>query len=174
MEFPDLAAILAIILGNGAVIALIEIYFKHSEHKSGLDFEARKEAKEYYMTLYAHIAVLDELAMGYHESTKNGKDGTAKVFSFTSNTCNERNSQTILNEFKLAYSAFSSYYIKNKSKGYEIFVSQKLAKALITFWVYAQTFDEDGNTLKDKKKIDDFHKTAKKLAQRMSKLFGLK
>jgi hypothetical protein len=171
MLLSDYLTILTIILGNGAIVAIIGLVFRYYEHKSQKDFEARKEAKEYYMKLYALIAILDELIRAYQRSIKKGK---AEVFIFKECRYNELTSKEILDDFNEAYEAFSAYYIKKKCEGYEIFVSEKLAKLLIEFWNSVKTFYEKSKLMEDEKKTDSAHKIAKDLTKNMEKLFGLK
>jgi hypothetical protein len=166
----DYLAILTLIIGNGAVVAIVTLVFNYYKHKSEKDFEARKEAKDYYMTLYSHIAILDELMRAYQRSAETGK---AKVFT---KECKyiELPSGEILDNFKEAYTAFSSYYIKKKCEGYEIFVSKKLKDLLIKLWSCVKTFYEDDKRMQDKKEVEYVHKIAEKTTEHMEKLFGLK
>ena len=166
----DYLAILALVIGNGAVLTIITLIFNHYQHKSEKDFEARKEAKEYYMKLYGYIAILDELIGAYQRSIETGKAKVfTKDFKYT-----ELSSEEILGNFKNAYEAFSSFYIEKKNAGFEIFVSEKLRKLLIEFWGNVKTCCEDEEQMKDKKEVDVVQKAAEKTANCMEKLFGLK
>ena len=152
-------------------MAIIGIIYRHYERKSERDLEARRKAGDYYMPLYGHIAVLDELARGYKRSIEKGK---AKVFAFKECRYDELTSKQILAEFKKAYDAFSSFYIKKKREGYEIFISKKLKEFLSDFWIIAKNFYEDDKRMKDKREIDDFHNSAEEATSLMEKLFGLR
>jgi len=171
MEFDWITFLLTFLLGNGVLITIFGFFFNWLQSKSQRDFEARCEARKYYMTLYGHIAILDEFARGYPRSLKNGK---AKVFMFKECKIGELTSKQILDEFKKAYDDFSRFYIKTKWEGCEIFVSKKLKKLLRKFWIKAKTFYEDTTEMKDEKQIENFHRLAKKTGHIMEKLFGLK
>ncbi len=171
MELDLIIFLVTLFLGNGLLIAIFTLIFNWLQNKYQRDFEARSEARKYYMTLYGHIAILDELARGYPRSIENGK---AAVFIFKDCKLGERTSIQILDEFKKAYEGFSSFYIKTKCKGYEIFVSKKLKKLLSKFWIEAKTFYEDNTEMKSEEKIEDFHRLAEKTTNIMENLFGLK
>lgn len=167
----ELVELITILIGNGALIAIISFIFRYYEKKSDRDLEARRKAEGYYMPLYGHVAILDELARGYKRSLEMGK---AKVFAFKDCNYEELTSKEILDDFKNAYDAFSKFYIKKKSEGYEIFVSEKLRESLSNFWVKAKSFYEDNEKLKDAKEVDTFHNLAEETTKVMEKLFGLK
>lgn len=133
--------------------------------------EARKDAKEYYMKLYGHIAILHELIRAYPVSIEKGK---AEVFSFEDFTTIELAPKEIVDEFKKAYCAFLRFYVEKKKEGFEIFVSESLQELLIKFWKKAKKFYEEPKTMQNCTEIEDFVKLALESAECMEKLFGLK
>jgi len=171
MELTEYVTILTLILGNGILIGIITFIYRYYERKTERDLEARRKAENYYLPLYGHIAILDELARGYKRSLKIGK---AEVFAFKDCNYKELTSKEILDDFKKSYGAFSKFYIKKKGEGYEIFVSEKLREALSNFWVKAKSFYKDNEKLKDANEVDAFHKLAEETTKVMEKLFGLK
>lgn len=171
MELTEYVTILTFILGNGVLIGIITLIHRHYERKNERDLEARRKAKDYYLPLYGHIAILDELARGYKRSLKIGK---AEVFAFKDCNYEELTSKEILDDFKKSYDAFSKFYIRKKGEGYEIFVSPKLKEALSNFWVKAKSFYKDNEKLKNAHEVDTFHKLAEETTKIMEKLFGLK
>jgi len=171
MELTEYVTILTLILGNGILLGIIGFIYKYYERKTERDLETRRKAEDYYMPLYGHIAILDELARGYRRSIEKGK---AKVFAFKACNYEELTSKEILDDFKKSYDAFSKFYIKKKGEGYEIFVSEKLRDALLNLWVKAKSFYEDNEKLKDATEVATFHKLAEETTKVMEKLFGLK
>ena len=117
--------VLAIILGNGALIALVGYGFQYQQHKSEKDFEARKDAREYYKTIYGHIAILADLAKGYGASLSTGE---AEVSEFNECRFCIMPSEKILTNYSESYLKFEAYYLKTKKEGHEIFISRKLQK----------------------------------------------
>lgn len=123
------------------------------------------------MELYGYTAILHELAGAYQSSLAKGK---AKSFTFKKCEYVELTSQEILDEFNKSYSAFSSFYIKSKCKGYEIFVSDNLKEKLTKFWINAKSFHENNALMKDQQEVKEFRKSAEETTEEMEKLFGLK
>jgi len=172
MELTELATIIGIVTAITTILTgVFNFVFRYFEKKSDRDFEARRKAEDYYRPLYGHIAVLHELATGYHRSLETGK---AKVFSFKNCEYKELTSKEILDAFKESYDEFSSFYIKKKCEGYELFVSEKLKTSLRDFWIGAKSLYENNERLKDSKEIDAFKKSAEETTDIMGKLFGLK
>ena len=191
MEF-NYIEILTLLLGSGFILSIITLVYNWQQSKiqnkiqdrresnanniqdrrevAARDFEARKIAQAYYMGLYSHIAILDELIRGYHGSIQDGK---AQIFDFKECKYVELQSRQILENYKEAYLTFSGFYIKKKCEGYEIFVSDELRKLLIDFWYDAKTFYEDSEQMRNKEAIDEFHAIAEKTTNCMEKLFGL-
>lgn len=174
MEFDQITFFLTFFLGNGLLIAIFTFITNWIQSKSQRDFEARQKASEYYMTLFGQIAILDELARGYPRSLTKEAKGKAAVFKFNEHEFGELTSKQILERYNEAYENFSSYYIKKKSEGYEIFIEEKLGKLLSKLWISAKTFYDDNAEMKDEKQIEKFHNLAKKTVGKMEKLFGLK
>ena len=188
----DWATIATIMVGNGAVVAVITLIFTLYQNKAQRnfearqnelreqfearqdnlrrDFEARREAKDYYLPLYGHIAKLDELVRGYLRCLETGK---AEVFEFEKFSYEELTCKEILKNFKNCYVKFSKFYIEKKSEGYELFISEKLKEALMKFWFEAQSFDENTELLKESDNVTRFHKLAEATTNIMEELFGL-
>jgi hypothetical protein len=166
----DWAEILTLLLGSGFVLSIVTALYNWQQSKAARDFEARKEAKDYYRNLYGKIAVLDELVSGYQRSLKKGK---AKVFHVKDCLFVELSTEKILMEFKDAYVDFTNYYIAKKCEGYEMFVSTKLKKLLIMFWKGVRSFYEKEEKMKVKEEIDNVHLLAEKATNHMEELFGL-
>jgi hypothetical protein len=176
MEFNSWLPVLTILIGNGAILGVFTLVFNYYKLKSDRDFEARKTAKDYYMKLYGNIAILDELSRGYQRSIEVGK---AKVFTkeckyLDECTYTELSTDEILERFRDAYKEFSSHYIQNKYKGYEIFVSQNLAKLLIKYWAGLNSCFDDTKLMEKEKEVEALHKIAEKITKQMEELFGLK
>ena|ERR1035437_5920074 len=171
----DSSLLIAIILGNGAVVTigvgLISHAYSYYQHKSEKDFDARKVARDYYMTLYARIGTLDEMAKSYRRSLKNDKK--AKVFLYKEGKFAIHTSDEILEDFKNAYVEFYSYYLQNASEGYEIFVSKRLQDQLFEFWRLGETFNDNNQIMKNEQEIEKFSRFAEKTTNYMEKLFGL-
>lgn len=188
----DWATIATIIVGNGAVVAIITLVFTLHQNKVQRnfegrqnelrqqfearqdnlrrDFEARREAKDYYRPLYGHVAMLHELAIGYFRSLDKRK---IRVFDFDNLTYIELTSDKILLAFNQAYNNFSKFYIKKKSEGYELFISESLKKSLMNFWCEAQSFNEDSELMKKSERIAQFTEFAEDATNTMEELFGL-
>ena len=152
MEFEYWLGILTILIGNGAILGAFTLFFNYYKLKSDRDFEVRKIAKDYYMKLYGNIAILDELSQGYHRSIKEKK---AKVFTkeykyLDECTYKELPTDQILENFREAYKEFTSHYIDHKYKGYEIFVSRKIAKLLVSYWRKLDSFFDDNKLMENK------------------------
>ncbi len=182
MEFADWIAVITLLGGSGIITTGVTLLYNHLQNHNQIaieekrdaiarDFEARKEAKEYYKKIYGHIAVLDELMRGYVRSIDEGK---ARVFTFKKCEYAELPSAKILEEFRLAYANFSSYYIKMKCAGFEIFVSKELKQLLIRFWDRVQAFHEDEKQMASKKEVEGAHLIAEETTEYMEKLFGLR
>lgn len=177
----DWNAILTLLLGSGAIVSLATLLYnwrqsviqrqiEDKREAAQRDFESRQFAKEYYMKIYGHIAILAELAEGYNRSLKAGE---TDVFSFKDCKFAKLNSQEILNDFNEAYENFSSYYIKQICDGYEIFISKKLKELLSKFWHLAKTFHDKNEDLKVIKQVTFFKNVADETTNYMEKLFGL-
>ncbi|MGD0995174.1 MAG: hypothetical protein ABR909_06585 [Candidatus Bathyarchaeia archaeon] len=171
MSYANIVDILTIIFGSSALITLIGYAFQYNQHKSEKDFEARKVAQEYYMTLYGYIGVLDELTKSYLRSIQDGK---AEVFSYDNGLIEVQTSEKILDNYKNKYVNFASFYLKKSCEGYEIFVSKKLKGLLIKFWKTAKIFYDEPSSLKNKQTVEKFNNAAKETTDSMEKLFGLK
>jgi len=167
----SLLEILAIILGNGALIALIGYLFQYQQQKSQTDVEARKEARDYYKAIYGHIVILVDLAKKYCESLSKGK---IVATDFEQCKFSRMTSETIIENYGKAYLEFEGFYIKTMKEGMEIFVSEKLQKLLFSFWHYSLAFYDDNKLLQDKKQIINYCKIADQTTDYMDKLFGLK
>jgi hypothetical protein len=177
----DWLEVITLLGGSGVIVSIATLLYnwrqsviqreiEDSRETAQRDFEARREAKEYYMKIYGHIAVLSELAKGYNRSIEKGE---AEVFAFKECKFSKLSSDEILMNFNEAYDTFSSYYIGRICEGYEIFVSKKLKELLIEFWHYSKTFHDDNKIMKDQKEIASFNKVTDKTTDYMEKLFGL-
>ena len=182
MEFADWVAVFTLLGGSGIIATGVTLLYNYRQDKIKIaieekrdalarDFEARREAKDYYKKMYGHIAILDELMRGYLRSVETGK---ARVFTFNKCEYVEIPSKRILEEFKAAYVDFSAYYINKKCEGFEIFISLELKELLIEFWNNVQAFYEDENQMKNKKEVENAHSIAEKTTEYMEKLFGLR
>ena len=166
----DWATVITLLVGNGVIVGLITIVFDWHQNNVQRDFEARREAKNYYLPLYGHIAKLDEFVGGYIRSLETGK---AKMFEFENYDHSELTSQEILDNFKNCYGEFSKFYIKKKSEGYELFITDKMKEVLMTFWCEAQNFYDNNDELKHSDNVRKFRKLAGDLTDIMEELFGL-
>jgi hypothetical protein len=124
MEYPSTIELLLLVFGNGILVTLIGFAFQHHQHNSERDFEARKVAREYYMTLYAHIGIIDELTKSYVRSINNGK---AEVFSYEKCLTEVQTSAKIFENYKLAVTKFTEFYL-TKSKEAMKFLYRKSFK----------------------------------------------
>jgi hypothetical protein len=167
----DWITVFANLLGTSFVVALINLGFNWHQNNVQRDFEARRDAKDYYLPLYGHIAKLDELARGYSRSLNTGY---ADVFDFDNATSTTLSSDDILSAFKKAYLEFSKFYITKKSCGYELFISEKLRDSLTKYWCAAQDFYDDVGCLKVPDNVNTFHNLAENVTVVTEKLFGLK
>jgi hypothetical protein len=174
MEFPNITDILILLLGNGLIIALFGFYFQRQQHISQKDFEARKEARDYYKTLYGHIAIMDELTKSYLRSVSPNQERKAETLCFENGSIEVQTSEKILGRYKIAYSTFSSYYLKSVGIGLEIFVPLQLRDLLGDLWGKAKRFDDNPALLENKRLVSEFNATAKKTTDYMERLFGLK
>lgn len=180
--------ILTIVLGSGAVITVITtIFTAFKEHEvrisqnaledkrtaTALDLKRRELAKDYYMPLYGQIAVLVEYGKAYDRCNP---DESESVFVFKGNKSyfGELPQDKILELFKKSYEKFSSFYIKSKSEGYEIFIPNELEENLISFWKIAKSFYENPQEMKNAEKIKEFDDGADETHDLLEKLFGLK
>ena len=166
----DWATILGTLLGSGVLISLITLLVNYLQGNRQRDFEARRDAKKYYLKLYAHIAILEELATSYQRSIKTG---SATTFSFKDCAFVEHTSEKILQDYKEGYSNFSGFYLRNKGEGNEVFIPRKFNALLLGFWKSAMAFYDDAETMKIKANTDQFKKTCISTANYMTKLFGL-
>ena len=188
-----------IVLGSGAVITIITTFltwFKEREVRvsqnaledkrtaaqnaledkrtaTALDLKRRELAKDYYQPLYGQIAVLVEYGMAYGRCNP---DESESVFVFNGNKSyfGELPQDKILELFKKSYEQFSSFYIKNKSEGYEIFIPNELEENLINFWKKAKSFYMFPQEMKNAEEIKKFDKYADEAHDLLEKLFGLK
>ena len=166
----DWATVITLLVGNGVIVGLITIVFDWHQNNVQRDFEARREAKIYYLPLYGHIAKIDEFVGGYIRSLETGK---AKVFEFETPTYLELTTQEILDNFKKCYNDFSKFYIKKKSEGYELFITEKMKKTLMNFWCETQNFFDNNDELANSDSVKKFHVLANELTDIMENLFGL-
>jgi hypothetical protein len=138
-----------------------------------LDMKRRESAEDYYKPLYGHISVLIEYGKAYFRSAKNGSE-MLFVFKGKDSYFGEQTKKEILGLFKESYESFCSFYIGKKAEGYEIFITEEMEINLIAFWQIAKTFYENPKVMEDKKKIDEFDKSADKAFDSMEKVFGLR
>ncbi|MEM2111437.1 MAG: hypothetical protein QXX08_06125, partial [Candidatus Bathyarchaeia archaeon] len=173
---PELVSIVSIIASS--TIAILSLYFSYWERKSDKefqakekkierDFQARQRAEGYYRPLYGRIAVLDEMIRGYLRSLRKGR---AKVFSVQDSKYKELTSKEILDEYLKSYNEFTSFYIKTKCEGYELFISEDLKDALVKLWAKADEFSENNEKLKDSEEIESFHRLAEETTRLMENL----
>jgi len=176
-----------IILGSGAVATLVTTFATlFYNWRSGInqdkiedrrqevqrDYETRQYAKDYYMKLYGHIAIIAELVEAYYRSLE--EKGGTMVFSFKDFKFKTLTSKEILNDFNEAYENFSSYYIKQICDGYEIFISKNLSQKMAKFWHDAKAFRDNNDALKDAEQVKKFEEMVDTTTDCMEKLFGLK
>jgi hypothetical protein len=180
----DYVAILTLLGGSGVIVSLATLLYnwrqsviqsKIQDRREALqrDFEVRRDAKDYYMNLYAYVAILLELATGYRRSIESEQQMTA-ILSFKDKKYEKYSSQQILIQFQDAYQSFSKFYIEKKQCGYEIFIPPKLAVLLIEFWKATQIFHDDPETLSNNRAIDNFKQVCAQLTDCMEKLYGMK
>jgi len=168
--------IIAIVLGNGAltaiIVAILGYAFQRQQHISEKDFEARKEARDYYKTIYGHIAVIDEITKSYLRSAEESQ-GKTDVFCFENGNIEVQTTARILESFKEAYMKFSTYYLKSSSLGYEIFISKQLRDLLSEFWKMSMIFYNHPELLANKIEVRKFNIKAEQTTDCMERLFGL-
>jgi hypothetical protein len=171
LDLNSLDFLLGIIIGNGALIAIIGFLFQRQQELSARDFEARKEAKTYYRTIYGHIAVLSDLAHSY-VSCLNQTD--LEVADYSAGKLCTVKGETLLTDYRKNFESFEKYYLNSKKEGYEVFVSKKLKHLLINFWSSSRDFYKHPDRLSNKESVDNYCEIANKTTDYMEKLFGLK
>lgn len=169
----DFVAILTIIIGNGALITAVTLFLNYHTSKSETRLQARKEAHEFYLTLYSNIAYLEELMSAYGMSKSNGK---ANVF-IRDHGLIELSPNEIAANFKKAYGDFLSYYNEKKCSGYEIFLSKRLRKLLFEFQtLFLFDIARGGaiNLENMESQREYAHHIVLEIREQMEKAFGLK
>jgi hypothetical protein len=162
----DYLAILSIIVGNGVLITAVSLVLNHYEKKSETRLEARRDAHDFYFTLYSNIANLEELISAHRTSKSNGK---AQVFIRNQGYIELPRNQ-IAAEFSKAYEVFLSYYMEKKCSGYEIFLNKRLRNLLSDF----QSLFRSGINLENMTRYGDANHIVSEIREQMEKAFGLK
>jgi hypothetical protein len=164
---------------------------KYFTNKSKKHYEARKEARDYYQTLYGHIAYVEQMMSAYIGAVKEcmTSDVTSsealekiesKVFikdkGFVSLPFSEVRTQV-----KDAYDNLLSYYNQKRCEGFEIYNSVYLNENLIRFFYNASSVkfikDFQGPQDYDSKNFESImlaKEFSEHIREHMQELFGLK
>ena len=153
----------------GIIGILMNSYLRSREEKGKREFLVRQVAtKDYYQPLYGRIAVLQELVSSYPRSLR---EGQAKVL------CKEGyvdlKPEEIVEKYNKAYDGFTKFYTEKKYKGYEIFNSSKLQKALVKFWAKSKRLFEEKERFKDEKIVQVYIESAEEVMDVMEEFFAL-
>jgi len=196
----DLPAILLIIFGNGVVMAIATLILNSRTARSERRLKAKQEAHQFYLTLYSHIAYLEELIRAYRKSKLRGK---VQVFIRGQHELRDLTRDEIEPIFNKAYKVFLTYYQKEKCSGYEIYLSRRLRKLLLQFqWLLSsgtkmeditryvdanflsrrlrnlsfqfQWLIHSGTNLEDTTRYGDTDHIVSEIREQMEKNFGLK
>jgi len=175
----DYVTILTIVVGDGALIAIVTLLFNYFVQKSEARLEARKDAREFYMTLFGKIVYIEDLLNAYLQPKEPSSVMPSSVI--VSNVIPggkvfirekgyvELSPEQIKSHFGEAYKDFLTYYTKKRCDGYGIFVSKKLRDRLLAF----QSILTLDDTI-DENKLTTAHKVARQIRENMEKLYGLK
>lgn len=155
-----------------ASTSIFTIYMNLHEKRFDRDFQARQKAQEYYLPLYGNIAALREFATAYIRAV-NDKSKIAVVFS-KNGKCKKMSQTEILEEYKKSFEAFQQFYIEKKYQGFEIFISDKLRKSIISLWGKAEIFCEDYQRMENEEDMTEFRKLVENTTIEMECLFGLR
>jgi hypothetical protein len=175
----DFAAILTIVLGNGLAIAIATIVFNYLTGRSQKHFEARKDARLYYMELYSKIVnVADILYAKVGPSLINKKKAqifsNIPLFQLPPDEINKR--------LEEAMKDFYDFYTQKRREGYDVYVSNKLFRLLEQFLfatsVLSIPSSWDGEDIYGLKAKDitpkKTYNIAEDIRENMQKLFGLR
>jgi hypothetical protein len=169
----DFASLLTIVLGNGVLIAVFTLIFNYYTSKRERSQEARKEAKELYMTLYSHIAYVQELLNYYIISKDMSPEERVKIFT-RDEGFQDLDKVEIGTYFVEAAMILDDYIRQKICEGYGIYISTKFRKILMELGG-ARSAVIAARTDKEKwENLDIANEMAEKARQHMEKLFGLR
>jgi hypothetical protein len=173
----DYATILTIIIGNGAVIAVATLLINYYTNKSQKQLEARKEAKEYYMTLYGKIAYVQNLITGALGAVVAvpGQEDVGTIAYVKQKGTVELPKSEVINLLNEAHFDLLDYYEQKNCEGYGIFVSRKLRKLLSEFFeIMSRARAVARENTVDYRLMSEASTSLDEIRKYMEKIFGLK
>ena len=132
-----------------------------------MEFEMRKEGREYYLPLYGHLAKLTDLVVGYVRALE-----TRKAQIIVDKGYKYLDSNEIINQYNQAYEDFSTFLGQSRKKGYELFLPLELSHSMEEILGYSTFFHEEKKW--DLKNAQRFAMQTDSVMKRMEELLGVK